>query len=236
MNKKYKRILLKLSGEALMGPQKFGHHHDTISTICNDIKEVKNIGYEVCVVVGGGNICRGATAASMGIERVGADHMGMLATVINAIAIQSMLEGMGISTRVQSAVPMTTICEPYIRRRAVRHMEKGRIVIFAAGTGNPYFTTDTCAALRAAEVNCDVLLKGSQVDGVYSGDPKLDSSAIKYNTLTYKEVIADDLKVLDGAAITIARDNKIPILVFDIHRQGELLRVLDGTGSFSIIQ
>lgn len=219
-----------------MGPQKFGHDHDTISAICNDIKQVRDAGYQISVVVGGGNICRGAIATSIGIERVSADHMGMLATVINALAIQSVLESFGVHTRIQSAIPMTTICESYIRRKAIRHMEKGRVVIFAAGTGNPYFTTDSGAALRAAELNCDAILKGSQVDGVYSDDPRLHPNAVKHEKLTYKEVLSGDLKVLDAAAVTLARENKIPILIFNIHHQGELLRVLEGVGSFSTIQ
>jgi uridylate kinase len=225
-----KRILLKLSGEALMGKQGFGHDSETIRSICEDIKEVTDIGHEVCMVIGGGNICRGAAISKLGIERVSADYMGMLATVINALAVQSMLESMEIYTRVQSAIPMTTICESYIRRKAIRHMEKGRVVIFAAGTGNPYFTTDSGAALRAVEMGCDLMLKGSQVDGVYSEDPKKNPAAKKYERLSYKEVLSNDLNVMDAAAITIARENKIPIIVFDIGSRGELLRVLNDEG------
>lgn len=234
--KKYKRILLKLSGEALIGKQQFGQDPETIKKFCEDIKAVKDKGYEICMVVGGGNICRGATAAKLGIDRASADYMGMLATVINALGIQSMLESMGVDTRVQSAIPMTTICEPYIRRKAVRHMEKGRVVIFGAGTGNPFFTTDSGAALRAAEMGCDLLIKATQIDGVYSDDPKLNADATRYDRLSYKEVIARDLNVMDVAAITLARDNKIPILVFNIHQSGALLEVLEGKGTFTIIE
>ncbi|KIE05295.1 Uridylate kinase [Candidatus Jidaibacter acanthamoeba] len=236
MVKKYNRILLKLSGEALMGAQKFGQDPETISRICSDIKEVREAGYEICVVVGGGNICRGAEISKMGIERASADYMGMLGTVINALAIQSILESMGVYTRVQSAIPMTTICEPLIRRRAIRHMEKGRVVIFASGTGNPYFTTDSGAALRAAEMHCDAIIKGTQIDGVYSADPKLDKSATRYDRISYKDVINNDLAVMDIAAITLARENKIPILVFNLHEKGALLEVLKGKGTFTIIE
>lgn len=236
MVKKYNRILLKLSGEALMGAQKFGQDPETISRICSDIKEVRDAGYEICVVVGGGNICRGAEISKMGIERASADYMGMLGTVINALAIQSILESMGVYTRVQSAIPMTTICEPLIRRRAIRHMEKGRVVIFASGTGNPYFTTDSGAALRAAEMHCDAIIKGTQIDGVYSADPKLDKSATRYDRISYKDVINNDLAVMDIAAITLARENKIPILVFNLHEKGALLEVLKGKGTFTIIE
>jgi uridylate kinase len=236
MTKKYKRILLKLSGEALMGAQKFGQDSETINRICQDIKEIREHGYEVCLVVGGGNICRGAEISKMGIERASADYMGMLGTVINALAIQSMLESIGVDTRVQSAIPMTTICEPLIPRKAIRHMVKGRVVIFACGTGHPFFTTDSGAALRAAEMHCDLLVKGTQIDGVYSADPKVDSAATRYETISYKDVINNDLAVMDMAAITIARENNIPILVFNIHTQGDLLKVLEGKGTFTIIQ
>ncbi|MBS0236342.1 MAG: UMP kinase [Proteobacteria bacterium] len=235
MTKKYKRILLKISGEALMGSQKFGQDPEVISRFCKDIKEAADAGYQICLVVGGGNICRGAVAASMGIERASADYMGMLATVINALAIQSVLESMDVATRVQSAITMTAVCEPYIRRRAIRHMERERIVIFAAGTGNPFFTTDTAATLRAAEMGCDVILKGTQVSGIYTADPKKDPEAIRYDAIDYKSVIAQDLNAMDAAAITLARDNKIPILVFNIHNTGSLLKVLKGEGEFTII-
>lgn len=227
---------MKLSGEALMGKGKSGHDIDVITQICEDIKAVHDMGYQICVVVGGGNICRGATVQSLGIERASGDYMGMLATIINAIALQSKLEGIGVFTRVQSAISMTTVAEPYIRRRAIRHMEKGRIVIFAAGTGNPFFTTDTAAALRAAETGCDAILKGTQVDGVYSADPKIDATAKKYDNISYKDVIMNDLNVMDTAAITLARDHNIPILIFDIHKKGEILKVLSGTGAYSIVR
>jgi uridylate kinase len=230
-----KRILLKLSGEALMGDKKFGLEANIINQICEDIKKVYDNGYQVCVVVGGGNICRGATVSEIGIERVNGDYMGMLATVINALALQARLEHMGVTTRVQSAIPMITIAEPYIRRRAIRHMQKKRIVIFSAGTGNPFFTTDTAAVLRAVETNCDLILKGTKVDGVYSADPKKDSTALKYDSLTYKDVLTNDLAVMDAAAISLAKDNNIPIIVFNIYKAGTLSNVLDGKGEFSVI-
>ncbi len=235
MTQKYKRILLKLSGEALMGSQKFGHDPKVIAGFCQDIKETYDAGYQICLVVGGGNICRGAVAANMGLDRASGDYMGMLATVINALAVQSMLESTGLATRVQSAITMTAVCEPYIRRRAIRHMERGRIVIFAAGTGNPFFTTDTAAALRAAEMGCNAILKGTQVNGIYSADPKTNPDAVRYDSIAYKSVIAQDLNAMDAAAITLARDNKIPIIVFNIHHTGSLLRVLRGKGEFTLI-
>ncbi len=232
----YKRILLKLSGEALMGDQPYGQDLKTIRKICQDIKDVQDSGIEVCLVVGGGNIYRGMSAASIGMERASADYMGMLATVMNALAIQNILDSIGVQSRVQSAIPMTSICEPYIRRRAVRHMEKKRVVIFAAGTGNPFFTTDTAAALRAVEMGCDALFKGTQVDGVYSADPKKDKNAVRYDTLTYKEVLTDDLHVMDASAIALARENKIPIVVFSIHKEGAFKQAAEGKGIFTIIQ
>ena len=236
MSSKYRRILVKLSGEALMGKNKSSHDTDVITQICGDIKAVHDMGYQVCIVVGGGNICRGATVQSLGIERASGDYMGMLATIINAIALQSKLEAIGVFTRVQSAISMTAIAEPYIRRRAIRHMEKGRIIIFAAGTGSPFFTTDTAAALRAAETGCDAILKGTQVDGIYSADPKIDTTAKKYDNISYKDVIVNDLNVMDTTAITLARDHNIPILIFDIHKKGEILKVLNGTGVYSIVR
>lgn len=232
---KYPRILIKVSGEALMGKNDYGHDYDTMTRICEDIKNVVDKGHQVCLVVGGGNIYRGINAEKLGIERVSGDHMGMLATVINALALQSRLESLGVYTRVQSAIPMTTVCEHYIRRRAIRHMEKGRIVIFAAGVGYPYFTTDTVSALRAAEMNCDVLLKATQVDGVYSSDPKIDTGASKYNQISYKKVIKEGLKVMDTAAITLAQDNNIPIIVFNIKEKGNLEKILQEKGNFTII-
>ncbi len=230
-----KRILLKLSGEALMGNKQFGLEAAIINQICEDIKQVYDTGCQVCIVVGGGNICRGATVSEIGIERINGDYMGMLATVINALALQARLEQMNVITRVQSAIPMITIAEPYIRRRAIRHMQKKRIVIFSAGTGNPFFTTDTAAVLRAVEMNCDIILKGTKVDGIYSADPKKDDTALRYDSLSYKEVLTNDLGVMDAAAISLAKDNNIPIIVFNIYKAGALLEVLNGKGTFSTI-
>lgn len=230
-----KRVLVKLSGEALMGEQRFGQDPATIARICNDIKEAVLLGYQICIVVGGGNICRGANVASMGIERVSGDYMGMLATAINALALQSVLERGGVMTRVQSAIPMEVICEPYIRRRAIRHMEKGRVVIFACGTGNPFFTTDAGAALRASELDVDLLLKATKVDGVYSADPKKYADAKRYERLSYRDVITQDLEIMDTAAITLARDNNIPIGVFNILVPGGLAKLLQGEGYFTLI-
>ena len=213
----FKRVLLKLSGEGLMGKKDFGLDTEYVDQIASEVKKVHDTGLQICLVIGGGNIFRGISDAAAGIDRTSADHMGMLATVMNALAMQSALERQGVQTRVQSAIPMQTVCEPYIRRRAIRHMEKGRIVIFAAGTGNPFFTTDTAAALRAVEMGCDALLKGTQVDGVYTADPKKDPTAQRYDELSYKEVLTKDLKVMDAAAIALARENDIPIVVFSMH-------------------
>ncbi len=232
---KYRRVLLKISGEALMGEGEYGIDHDTVERISADIRQVHELGAEVCLVIGGGNIFRGIAGAAAGMERASADYMGMLATVINALAMQNALERAGVETRVLSAIPMTTISEPYIRRRAVRHLEKGRVVIFAGGTGNPFFTTDTAAALRAAEMGCEALLKGTQVDGVYSADPQCNADAIRYDSLDYLEVLAKDLKVMDATAISLARENKIPILVFSIHNSGTFAEVLKGGGTRTII-
>jgi uridylate kinase len=234
MPTKYKRVLLKLSGEALMGNLKFGHDLETINRISKDIAVVHKMGVEICLVVGGGNIYRGVSA--VGMERATADYMGMLATIMNALALQHSLEKVGLSTRVLSAIPMTTISEPYIRRRAVRHMEKGRIVIFAAGTGNPFFTTDTAAALRAVEMNCDAIFKATQVDGVYSADPHKDESAVRYNNLSYKDVLTNDLEVMDATAIALAKDNNIPIIVFSIHNQDSFEKAIQGKGKYTIIE
>lgn len=231
----YKRVLLKISGEALMGNQKFGHDHNVIDEISQDIKTVYDKGLEICLVVGGGNIYRGISAAAAGMERASADYIGMLATVMNALTLQNVLEQKGVSTRVLSAIPMTTICESYIRRRAVRHMEKNRVVIFAAGTGNPFFTTDTAAALRAVEMGCDAIFKGTQVDGVYSADPKHNSEVIRYSQLHYKDVLNQDLAVMDASAIALAKENNIPIIVFSIQNKGAFCKVVDGLGDFTII-
>jgi uridylate kinase len=232
---KKRRVLLKLSGEGLMGDREFGLDTHTISRIADEIKAVQNLGVQLCLVIGGGNIFRGVEAASQGLERGTADYMGMLATVINALALQGALESSGIHTRVLSAIPMATVCEPYIRRRAARHMEKGRVVIFAAGTGSPYFTTDTAAALRAVEMGCEMLLKATQVDGVYSADPLKESGAIRYDRLSYREVLAKDLRVMDASAVSLCRENKIPILVFSLHSEGEFFRVLSNSGTYTVI-
>lgn len=231
----YGRVLIKISGEALMGNQGFGHDPEIMHRICQDIKAVHATGIEICAVVGGGNIFRGASPAAKHMERASADYVGMLATVMNAVALQNIFETMDVPTRVQSAIPMTTICETYIRRRAVRHMEKGRIVLFAGGTGNPFFTTDTASALRAVEMNCDLIVKATQVDGVYSDDPKKNSSATRYQNLTFKDVIMQDLQVMDMSAITLAKDNNIPIAVFSIQTPGSFLEVIQGKGLFTLI-
>lgn len=231
----YPRILLKLSGEALMGAGEYGLDAGTVSRLAAEVRSVISLGIQVCLVIGGGNIFRGVIGAASGIERASADNMGMLATVINSLAVQSALERIDVPTRVMSAIPMTTVCEPYIRRRAIRHMEKGRVVICAAGTGNPYFTTDTAAALRAAEMECNVILKGTQVDGVYSADPKKVKDAQRYDRLTYLEVLARDLQVMDASAISLARENNIPILVFSIHKPGALADVVVGRGTYTLI-
>jgi len=232
---KYRRVLLKLSGEALMGSKSYGIDQDMVERIAAEVRAVCEDGTQVCIVIGGGNIFRGVAGVASGIDRTSADHMGMLATVMNSIAVQSALENVGVDTRVLSAIPMAAVCEPYIRRRAIRHMEKGRVVVFAAGTGNPYFTTDTAASLRAAEMNCDALLKGTQVDGVYSADPKVKPDAERFEHLTFLEVLQRDLKVMDASAISLCRENNIPILVFSLHEQGEFARVLKGEGRFTII-
>ena len=232
---KYRRVLLKLSGEALMGDREFGLDSVTVDRIAAEIKTVAELGVQVCIVVGGGNIFRGVSGASAGMDRASADYMGMLATVMNALAMQSALEGIGAQTRVLSAIPMQSVSEPYIRRRAVRHMEKGRIVIFAAGTGNPFFTTDTAAALRASEMGCDALLKATKVDGVYSADPETNPDAQRYDRLAYLDVLSQDLKVMDAAAISLARENNIPILVFSIRDAGAFVDVVKGGGRYTII-
>ena len=233
---RFARILLKLSGEALMGEGQFGIDPATTARMAGEIAAAKTAGHQICLVVGGGNIFRGLAAADQGFDRTTADYMGMLATVMNALAMQNALEAQGHDTRVLSAIPMATISEPYIRRRAMRHMEKGRIVIFAAGTGNPFFTTDTAAALRAAEMGCDALIKGTSVDGVYDADPKKVASAKRYETLTYDRVLVDNLKVMDAAAVALCRDNNIPIVVFNIRKAGNLADVLRGEGTSTIVQ
>ena len=233
---KYQRVLIKVSGEALMGDKGYGQDLSTIQRIAVDIKQVADMGVQVCVVVGGGNIFRGISGAAQGMERSSADYMGMLATILNALAIQNILDQTGIETRVMSAIEMDQICEPYIRRRAIRHLERGRVVIFAGGIGSPYFTTDTTAALRASEMNCDVLLKATSVDGVYTADPKKDANAKHHATLTHHDVLSQDLKVMDAAAISLTRENQIPIIVFSILEQGNFARVLAGEGKYTIIK
>ncbi|RAU22564.1 UMP kinase [Paramagnetospirillum kuznetsovii] len=232
---KFRRVLLKISGEGLMGTREYGLDPATVERIAREVKSVRDLGVEVCVVIGGGNIFRGVSGASSGMERAAADNMGMLATVINALSVQNALERVGCETRVQSAIVMPTVCEAFIRRRAIRHLEKGRVVIFAAGTGNPFFTTDTAAALRAVEMGCGALLKATQVDGVYSADPKKVKDAVRYDHLTFNDVIARDLAVMDTSAIALCRENKVPIVVFDLHRPGAFAEVVSGQGLFTII-
>jgi len=232
---RYKRVLLKVSGEALMGQRDYGLDPDMVNRIANEVKAVIALGVQVCLVIGGGNIFRGVKGAAGGMERASADYIGMLATVMNALSMQSALERMGVVTRVQSAIPMSSVCEPYIRRRAIRHMEKGRVVIFAAGTGNPFFTTDTAAALRASEMGCDGLLKGTQVDGVYTADPKKDPNATHYERLSYMDVLTKELQVMDASAIALARENHIPILVLSIHTPGSFAEVMQGRGKHTLI-
>ena len=232
---RYRRVLLKMSGEALLGEQSFGHDSRVLRQLADEVKAAHDLGVELCLVIGGGNIIRGAALASAGVERASADYMGMLGTVINALAVQSVIEQVGLPTRVMSAIPMSSVCEPYIRRRAIRHLEKGRVVIFAAGTGNPFFTTDTAAALRATEMGCDAILKATQVDGVYDADPKKHPWAKRFDQLSYLEVLAKDLRVMDASAISLARESDIPILVFAVQAPGALARVLRGEGTFTII-
>jgi uridylate kinase len=232
---RYRRVLLKISGEALMGDQEYGLDSAMLGHVAREIQSVHTLGVQICLVIGGGNIFRGVRGAAAGMERATADYMGMLATVINSLAMQSALERCGIVTRVQSAITMQAVCEPYIRRRAIRHMEKGRVVVFAAGTGNPFFTTDTAAALRASEMGCDALLKATKVDGVYSADPKKVADAERFDRLTYLEVLSRDLQVMDASAISLARENRIPILVFAIHNPGGFADVVSGKGHFTII-
>ncbi len=232
----YDRILLKISGEALMGPQQYGLHPPTVERIAHDVRALHDFGVEICLVIGGGNIFRGLQGSAQGMERTTADYMGMLATVMNALAMQSALEKMGVHTRVVSAIPMDQICEPYIRRRAVRHLQKGRVVIFAAGTGNPYFTTDTAATLRASEMACEALFKGTQVDGVYDSDPKTNPNAKRFDRVTYDVVLQKNLKVMDASAIALARDNRLPIIVFSLDEPDGLLGVVRGGGRFTIVE
>ena len=229
----FKRVLLKISGEALMGDQGYGLHPPTVERIAAEVKTVHDLGAEICMVIGGGNIFRGLQGSAQGMERTTADYMGMLATVMNALAMQSSLEAQGIHTRVVSAIPMDQVCEPYIRRRAVRHLEKKRVVIFAAGTGNPYFTTDTAATLRASEMACEAIFKGTQVDGIYDKDPKQHKDAVRYTSVTYDEVLQKRLKVMDASAIALARDNNLPIIVFSLDEPGGFKGILSGNGTYT---
>ncbi|MGZ3173437.1 MAG: UMP kinase [Croceibacterium sp.] len=231
-----KRVLLKLSGEVLMGEQPFGLDPKVVGELAREVKAAKDSGLEICLVIGGGNIFRGMAGAAQGMDRAQADYMGMLATVMNALAMQNALEQIGVHTRVQSAIQMDQVCEPVIRRRAERHLEKGRIVIFAAGVGSPYFTTDSGAALRAAEMKCDALLKGTSVDGIYDADPKKNPNAKRFETVSYDKVLADNLRVMDASAVALCRDNNIPIVVFSIRENGNLARVLAGEGVQTIVQ
>jgi uridylate kinase len=232
---KYSRVLLKISGESLMGQRAYGIDTEMVASVAKEVKDVVAGGVEVCLVIGGGNIFRGVSGAAAGMERATGDYMGMLATVMNALAMQNALEQLEVPVRVMSALPISAVCEPYIRRRATRHLEKGRVVIFAAGTGNPFFTTDTAAALRASEMNCTALLKGTRVDGVYSADPEKDPTATRYDRLSYLQVLSDDLRVMDASAISLARENNIPILVFSIEDSGGFQRVLNEDGAFTIV-
>ena len=229
----FKRVLLKISGEALMGDQGYGLHPPTVERIAAEVKTVHDLGAEICMVIGGGNIFRGLQGSAQGMERTTADYMGMLATVMNALPMQSSLEGQGVHTRVVSAIPMDQVCEPYIRRRAVRHLEKKRGVIFAAGTGNPYFTTDTAATLRASEMACEAIFKGTQVDGIYDKDPKQHADAVRYAAVTYDEVLQKRLKVMDASAIALARDNNLPIIVFSLDEPGGFRGILSGNGTYT---
>ncbi len=236
VNPSYKRVMLKISGEALMGPQGFGLHPPTVQRIADEIKKVHDLGVEICLVIGGGNIFRGLQGAAQGMERTTADYMGMLGTVMNALAMQASLEALGVHTRAISAIPMDQICEPYIRRRAVRHLQKGRVCIFAAGTGNPYFTTDTAATLRANEMRCEAIFKGTKVDGVYDADPLGNADAKRYDRISYDEVLTKHLKVMDASAIALARDNHLPIIVFSLDAPGGFQAILAGQGTYTIVR
>ncbi|OAN75532.1 UMP kinase [Jannaschia sp. EhC01] len=232
---RYKRVMLKISGEALMGDQGFGLHPPTVERIAREIQSVHDLGVEICLVIGGGNIFRGLQGSAQGMERTTADYMGMLATVMNALAMQGALESLGVYTRVISAITMNEVAEPYIRRRAIRHLEKKRVCIFAAGTGNPYFTTDTAATLRASEMDCEAIFKGTKVDGVYDKDPAKHADAKRYETVTYDEVLAQHLAVMDASAIALARENKLPIMVFSLDEPGGFKSILDGTGTYTTV-
>jgi uridylate kinase len=231
----YNRVMLKISGEALMGDQGFGLHPPTVQRIAEEVKSVHDLGVEICMVIGGGNIFRGLSGAAQGMERTTADYMGMLATVMNALAMQGALESLGVFTRVISAIPMDQVCEPYIRRRAVRHLEKKRVCIFAAGTGNPYFTTDTAAALRSIEMSCEAIFMGKQVDGIYDSDPKKNPDAKRYDRISYDDALRQNLKVMDASAIALARDNKMPLIVFDLNAEGGFKGIMAGQGTYTTV-
>lgn len=233
--KEYKRVMIKISGEALMGDQAYGLNPPTVEKIAREIKKVHSLGTQICMVIGGGNIFRGLQGSAQGMERTTADYMGMLATVMNALAMQSALEALGINTRVVSAIPMDQVCEPYIRRRAVRHLEKNRVCIFAAGTGNPYFTTDTAATLRASEMACEAIFKGTKVNGVYDKDPTVHTDAVRYEATNYDEVLQKNLRVMDASAIALARDNNLPIIVFSLNEPGGLACILRGEGTYTSV-
>ena len=237
MNKtNFKRVLLKISGESLMGVGSYGIDVSTVDRVAKEISQVCKLGVEICLVIGAGNIFRGLSGAAAGMDRASADYMGMLATVMNSLAMQNSLERLDFQTRIQSAISMTEVCETYTRRRAIRHMEKNRIVIFAAGTGNPYFMTDTAAALRASEMDCDAIFKGTKVDGIYDKDPMKDSDAIKFDKISYSEVLSKNLRVLDSSAVSLARDNNIPIIVFSIKENNSFLNIIEGKGNCSIVE
>ena len=232
---KWKRVLLKLSGEALVGDGSYGISPEMIKSLALDLKSVFELNIQLCIVIGGGNIYRGLSGAARGMDRTTGDYMGMLATVMNSLALQNALEEINVQTRVQSALPISAVCEPYIRRKAFRHLEKKRIVIFAAGTGSPYFTTDTAAALRASEMNCDVMIKATLVDGIYSSDPKIDKNAVRYEKLSYMDVLSKDLQVIDASAVSLARENKIPLVISSIFENGNLVNILKGKGVYTIV-
>jgi len=232
---RYGRVMLKISGEALMGDQAYGLHPPTVERVAAEIKAVHDLGVEICMVIGGGNIFRGLQGSAQGMERTTADYMGMLATVMNALAMQAALESLGVFTRVISAIPMDQVCEPYIRRRAVRHLEKKRVCIFAAGTGNPYFTTDTAAALRASEMACEAIFMGKNVDGIYDSDPKTNPGARRYDRITYDQVLRDNLKVMDASAIALCRDNRMPLVVFALNEPGGFRGIMAGQGRYTIV-
>jgi uridylate kinase len=232
---RYNRVMLKISGEALMGDQSYGLHPPTVERVAAEIKAVHDLGVEICMVIGGGNIFRGLQGSAQGMERTTADYMGMLATVMNALAMQAALESLGVFTRVISAIPMDQVCEPYIRRRAVRHLEKKRVCIFAAGTGNPYFTTDTAAALRASEMACEAIFMGKTVDGIYDSDPKLNSDAKRYDRISYDQVLRANLKVMDASAIALCRDNKMPLVVFALNEPGGFRGIMAGKGRYTFV-